>query len=143
MRKVDTPADELLASYPDDVRGALEELDALIRAALPGRSRTVWEGRFWGGTDQRIVAYGDIVQPRPRGETTEWVLVGLARQSKAYSIYVNAVEDGAYLLAKYAERLGRVKVGSASISIRSIDDVDRDALAELLCRAHEITPPDA
>jgi hypothetical protein len=103
----------------------------------------VWEGTFWGGTEQRILGYGDIVQPRPRGESVEWFLVGLARQTKTYSLYVNAVEDGAYLLSGYADRLGKVKVGSASVGFRSLDDVDREGLTELLTRAHELTPPDA
>jgi hypothetical protein len=143
MRKVDTAPDAFLESFPDDVRDTMVELDALIRSCLPGRSRTVWEGVFWGGTEQRILGYGDIVQPRPKGETVEWFLVGLARQTKTYSVYVNAVEDGAYVLSRYADRLGKVKVGSASIAIRSLADVDRDALAELLRHSHGITPSDA
>jgi hypothetical protein len=143
MEKVDTPPDTFLGSFPVDVRNAMAELDGLIRSCLPGRSRTVWEGTFWGGTEQRILGYGDIVQPRPRGESVEWFLVGLARQTKAYSLYVNAVEDGAYLLSGYADRLGKVKVGSASVGFRSLDDVDREGLTELLTRAHELTPPDA
>jgi hypothetical protein len=68
--------------------------------------------------------------------------VGLARQSRTFSLYVNAVEDGAYLLSRYADRLGKVKVGSASISVAAIDDLDLRSLRELLTRAHELTPPD-
>jgi len=143
VEKVDTPPDAFLASLSDDVRPTLTELDAVIRTCLPGRSRTVWEGTFWGGTEQRIVGYGDIVQARPRGGSADWFLVGLARQTKTYSLYVNAVEDGAYLLSGYADRLGKVKVGSASVSFRSLDGVDREGLTDLLTRAHDLTPPDA
>jgi hypothetical protein len=142
MDKVDTPPDEILASFPDVVRETMVEVDALIRSCLPGRSRSVWEGTFWGGTEQRILGYGDLLQPRPRGGPVAWFLVGLARQRDSYSLYVNAVEDGEYLLARFAGRLGKVKTGSASIGFRSLDDVDREELAALLRRAHALTPPD-
>ena len=140
MEKVATDPDEFLGSLADDVRPTMLRLDALIRTALPGRSRSLWTGTFWGGTEQTIIGYGDIVQPRPKGESVEWFLVGLARQAKHYSIYVTAVDDGAYLLDQYRGRLGKVKTGSASIAITALDNVDLDALAQLLGRAHELEP---
>lgn len=139
MRKVATEPDEFLrTSFDGDIRSGMVQLDALIRDALPGRTRTLWEGSFWGGTDQQIIGYGDIVQPRPKGVTVEWFLVGLARQARHYSIYVNAVDDGTYLLDQYRDRLGSVKTGSASIAITSLDKVDLDALEEMLRRANQL-----
>ncbi|MEZ0235709.1 MAG: hypothetical protein ACAH81_12290 [Actinomycetota bacterium] len=82
------------------------------------------------------------MQPRPRGEPVEWFLVGLARQQRNFSLYINAVLDGAYLLARHADRLGRVKTGSASLSFSSLDDADLDGLRALLTQAHEVTPED-
>jgi hypothetical protein len=140
--KVDTTPDAYLASLNGEAGRTMIELDSIITSCLPGRIRVLWEGRFWGGTDQRIIGYGDIVQPRPRGESVEWFLVGLARQQRAFSMYVNAVLDGAYLLARYADRLGTAKIGSASLSFTRIDDIDRDQLAAMLTQAHELTPPD-
>ena len=142
MKKVDITVEQLLDTFPDDVRRTMVELDQIVSPCLPGRPRTVWEGRFWGGTDQRIIGYGDIVQPRPRGADAEWFLVGLARQARHYSLYVNAVEDGRYLVASYADRLGKVKVGSASIAFARLENIDLDELRSLLARAHELTPPD-
>ena len=139
MHKVGSDPDEFFrAAFDDDVKTGMVRLDALIREALPGRERSLWEGKFWGGTDQQIVGYGDIVQPRPRGETVEWFLVGLARQARHFSVYVNAVDDGAYLLDQYRDRLGSVKTGAASIAITSLDKVDLDALGEMFRRAHEL-----
>lgn len=132
-----TTPDEWLDSMGDD---ALIALDHLIVESMPGRPRRLWTGTFWGGTDQTIIGYGDIVQARPRGESVEWFLVGLARQSKHYSVYVNAVADGAYLTKRYADRLGRVKLGAASIGFTNLERVDLDVLADLLREAHEITP---
>ena len=55
---------------------------------------------------------------------------------------MNAVADGAYLGKQYADRLGKVKLGSASIGFRHLEAVDLDVLAELLTQADSITPPD-
>jgi hypothetical protein len=129
MRKSDTTPGEHLASLPEDVREEMDVLDRVIMAAFGSRDRRLWEGVFWGGTEQQIIGYGDIVQPRPRTEQVEWFAVGLARQNAHYSIYVNAVEDGRYLLAQYAGRLGRAKLGSAVVSFTHPADLDLDTLA--------------
>lgn len=139
MQKVDTNPDEHLAAFPEDDRDTMLSLDRLISEAMPGRSRVVWSGTFWGGTEQHIVGYGDILQPRPRGKEVEWFAVGLARQKNHYSLYVNAIEDGKYLIASYADRLGKVKLGASSIGFKTLDDIDIDVLGELLRRANELT----
>lgn len=125
-----------------EIAESMRALDRLITEAMPDRRRRLYEGRFWGGTEQKIIGYGHIVQPRPRGEDVHWFLVGLARQKDHYSLYVNAVEDGKYLGQHYEGRLGKVKLGSASIGFKRIDDLELDALGELLAQAHQITDPD-
>ncbi len=149
MERTDTDPDDFLDELDEEARNTMHRLDGLVRSAMPGRSRTLWQGVFWGGTDQTIIGYGDIVQERPRGDDVEWFLVGLARQSDHYSFYVNAVEDGRYLGQLFEERLrapgvakSRVKIGSASIGFRSMDDLDQTTLRDLLRRADELTPPD-
>jgi hypothetical protein len=149
MDRVDTDPSTFLASFDDESGATMARLDEIIRTALPGRSRTLWQGKMWGGTDQSIIGYGDIVQPRPRGADVEWFLVGLARQKDLYSIYVNAVEDGRYLGQVYEDRLrvpgvakSRLKIGSASIGLKTIDDIDLDALAAMLAVAHATTAAD-
>ncbi len=135
--------DAHLARIEDgEIADTLRTLDRLITSAMPGRRRVLYEGTFWGGTEQEIIGYGHIIQPRPKGEDVHWFLVGLARQKDHYSLYVNAVQDGKYLGQHYQGRLGRVKLGSASIGFKSLEDVDVDALEELMRRAHEITEPD-
>jgi hypothetical protein len=140
---VETSPDDHLASIDDsEVRVAMVTLDAAIVAAMPARRRVLWQGVFWGGTEQSIIGYGVMRQVRPKGEEVEWFLVGLARQQRHYSVYVNAVDDGDYLGRQYADRLGKVKLGAASIGFRSVDDLDLDGFAAMLHRADEITPGD-
>jgi hypothetical protein len=133
MRRTDTPVDEFIAANDPD--GSLATLDGVITAALPGATRVLWQGVFWGGTDQSIIGYGATVQPRPRGAGVEWFLVGLARQSTSLSLYVNAAEGKEYLAKVYGPRLGRTKVGSASIAFPSADAVDLAVLDEMVRHA--------
>lgn len=143
MEISDTDVDTHLAGITDaEIAETMLGLDRLITDTMPDRRRALYEGTFWGGTDQKIIGYGHIVQPRPKGEDVHWFLVGLARQKNHYSLYVNAVADGKYLGQQYGGRLGKVKLGSASIGFKSLDDLDLDALEELLAQADDITDPD-
>ena len=142
MRIVDTAPDAYIASLPDEHRDTLTALDGAIHRALPDRQRVLWEGVFWGGTMQSIIGYGHIEQTGSSGKTVEWFLVGLARQKRNYSIYVNAVVNNAYLAHSYADRLGKVKLGAASIGFRRLEDLDLVVLTELVAEANKLTPPD-
>jgi hypothetical protein len=119
----------------NDSDGSLTRIDAVVATALPGAARVLWKGVFWGGTDQTIIGYGNIEQPRPKGNTVRWFLIGLARQKRYLSLYVNAVEGGSYLSQIYGHRLGRTKIGSASVSFKSADTIDLDVLDEMVRHA--------
>ena len=139
MERTDTNPADFIASLPEDVRPDMERLDAGISAVMADHPKTMWEGTFWGGSDQTIIGYGDLKYDRPTG-TVEWFMVGLAPQKNYISVYVNAVGDGGYLAEEYADRLGKAKIGKAAISFKSIEDIDLDALLELVARAEEQLP---
>ncbi|GAA3214326.1 hypothetical protein ACFP63_16945 [Oerskovia jenensis] len=139
MQKTGTDPDEYLTTLPERFRDDALRLDAAISEVMAGRSRVLWEGVFWGGTDQRIIGYGDVLQARPRGGSVEWFAVGLAVQQNYLSVYVNAVEDDQYVAQKYAHTLGRAKIGSSSVSFKSLADIDLDAVLHLVRIAREQT----
>lgn len=128
------------AAVADD--DSLAVVDGAITAALPGISRTLWRGVFWGGTEQAIIGYGRIEQSRPRGESVEWFLLGLARQKRHVSLYVNAAEGREYLTKTYAPRLGKVKAGAAALSFATAGDLDLAVLAEMAEHAGRVQPFD-
>lgn len=143
MEISDLAPDDYIASIEDEaVRETMAAVDAAIMAALSGRARVLWTGTFWGGTEQTIIGYGDIEQPRPRGESVRWFLAGLARQKRNYSIYLNAARGDHYLAHEYVDRLGKVKLGAASIGFTKIENLNLDVLAELLAEADSLTQPD-
>ncbi|MET1019081.1 MAG: DUF1801 domain-containing protein [Microterricola sp.] len=139
MNKTDDDVDEFLDAIDGEAGESMRAVDARIRAALPGLSRVLWRGVFWGGTEQAIIGYGDLLQPRPKGPPVEWFLIGLAQQKKHISLYVNAADAGGYIGAQYASELGTVKVGSASIGFRSVSDLNLEVLERMVLRARELS----
>lgn len=140
MERTDTDVDGFLAAVDGPRGDDLRTLDRIIAEEFAGLERVLWEGPMWGGTEQRIVGYGGISQPRPRGASVEWFLVGLAAQQQHLSVYVNAAEDGEYLVKRRAAELGKVKVGSAAITFASLAALDETAFRAMLRRARELTP---
>lgn len=139
MRISEESVDTWLESIEDTRADELKQLDTLIRDVFRENSRVLWVGKFWGGTDQAIIGYGDLVQPRPRGEDVHWFVVGLALQKANISIYLNAVKDGKYLGQAYGKSLGKVKAGSASIGFKSVADLDLDVVKAMLIEARQLT----
>jgi hypothetical protein len=137
MRVTDRSVEEHINSLPEGVSGDLKAIDGLIGDVFSGEPRVLWEGKFWGGTDQEIIGYGDFTYQNS-SKTVEWFKVGLAAQKNHISLYVNAVEDGEYLPRTYGDRLGKVKVGAASIAFKDLSAIDLGELRAMLEHAHRV-----
>ena len=137
MKRVRTKPEEFLESITGKSRGDMKKLHAEIGKAMKGLPVSVWKGKMWGGAEQTIIGYGDIQSGRP-GKTVAWFYIGLALQKNYISLYANAVADNQYLGKKYAKRLGKMKIGSASISFKTLENIDLGVLRELLKRARDV-----
>jgi hypothetical protein len=129
---------EFIASLPEPLRTDLGRVDSVMSKVMKGHSRVLWGGTFWGGSEQSIIGYGDYTYQRSDKKTVDWFIVGLAPQKNYNSIYVNAADDDGYLIQKYADRLGKVKVRGAAITFKSSDDIDLGALEEVVTRARDL-----
>ena len=138
MKRVEPSPDDYIASQTPDIRAVLEALHALIKKALPNQDCCLWEGVFWGGSEQRIIGYGDYSYQRSDKTQVEWFIIGLARQKNYFSVYVNVVESKCYLAELYGPQLGKVKTGKSSISFRSLSDVNLSVLSEMIEHAGKI-----
>lgn len=107
MERTKTSPDKFIASLFDAVRPDVEKLDKEIVKIMKGESRTLWKGTFWGGTEQNIIGYGDLVYDR-KGKTVNWFKIGVAVQKSYISLYVDAVEDNKYLGQTHDADLGKV-----------------------------------
>ncbi len=142
MQRSTISPDDFIASLPDGVRDDIAVLDAQLSRVFDGHERVLWEGPMWGGTEQRIIGYGSFRQVNRGGDEVDWFVVGLAAQKAHLSLYVNAAEVGQYLVKRYADRLGKVKVGSANVTFKRLADLDLVAVVEMAERArpHGVMP---
>ena len=80
MKRTATSPDDVIESLPEPVRDDIRSLDGTISKVMDGLPRDVWEGPFWGGTQQRIIGYGRYTYRGRSGAEGEWFIVGLASQ---------------------------------------------------------------
>jgi hypothetical protein len=139
MERSTKSPDDHIASLPDDVREDITRLDTEISRVMRGHERVLWEGKFWGGSDQHIIGYGSYRYTGRSGASGEWFVIGLAAQKNYITVFVTAVADGAYLAETYRERLGKAKVGRSSISFKRLADIRLDVLSELITHARTVT----
>jgi hypothetical protein len=138
MQRSTIDPDEHIAGLPDGVREDIVALDAELARIFAGHERVLWEGPMWGGTHQRIIGYGAYRYEGRSGASGDWFVVGLAVQKAHLSLYVSAAEDGQYLAKRYADRLGKVKVGSANVTFKRLSDVDLPVVLEMAERARDL-----
>lgn len=141
MERTHRDVDAFIASLPDDVRDDIAAVDTVVRDVMAGEVRELYEGTFWGGTEQEIIGYGRYDYERTDGTAVSWFVIGLAAQKRHLSLYVSAVEDGAYLSKTLGPSLGAVTVGASAITFRRASDLDLDALRVLAERARDAEPP--
>lgn len=132
MQKTKKSPDKHIDSLPQGQREDMCALDKKISAIMKGATRVVWEGVFWGGSEQNIIGYGNVSYARSSKETVDWFMVGLAAQKNYISVYINAAEGGQYISKKYGKKLGKVKIGSSSISFKKLEDVNLEELIKLV-----------
>ena len=130
--------DEHIGSLPEGVRQDIATLDARIADVMAGHERVLWEGKFWGGTQQRIIGYGSYRYKGRSGAEGEWFVVGLAAQKNYLSLYVNAAEEDGHLIRRYADRLGKVKAGSANVTFKRLADIELSVVEEMVARARDL-----
>lgn len=137
MKKTEQTVEQYLDSLDESIQPDMRTLHEKISQHMPGVAPKLWEGVFWGGSQQAIIGYGDMTFTRSDKTTVEWFMVGLSLQKNYISVYISATEDGKYVVKKYGERLGKAKIGSSSISFKKIDDIKLDELLKLVDMAQK------
>lgn len=132
MQVTNRSVEDYLKSVDETYRDDLRTLHKAISEHMPAVAPKLWEGVFWGGSEQSIIGYGDLEFTRSDKKKVEWFSVGLTCQKNYISIYIIASEDGQYVVKKYADKLGKVKVGSSSVSFKRLVDVELEELLKLV-----------
>ena len=137
MQATNRTIKEYLNSLDETVRDDVVQLHELITKHMPNITPKMWEGTFWGGSEQSIIGYGDLIFTRSDKTTVEWFMVGLSLQKNYISVYNCATIDGKYAVKVYGNKLGKAKIGSSSISFKKLDDIKIDELVKLVDLAYE------
>lgn len=140
MQKTKNDPQKFLASFENSVSEQLTILDKLIMDNAPKSiERVMWEGVFWGGSEQKIIGYGEFSYINSKKEKVDWFVIGLAKQKNYITVYINGYEDGVGLAKKYSDNLGKVKTSTSAINIKDISDVNIDELGMLIKKAFELS----
>jgi hypothetical protein len=116
--------EEYLNNIPSDRRPTVDFLNDFIQKSAPSLKP------FFA---YNMLGYGKLKYLDKRTkETKEWPIVSLANQKNYISIYICAVENGEYLAEKYKSKLGRVDVGKSCIRLKKLEDLNLDALKDLI-----------
>lgn len=138
MQKTQTSISEFIESLEADSAKQIEQIHKRISKVMPNEPTVMWEGVFWGGSDQRIIGYGELSYTNSKKEQVEWFMVGLAQQKNYITVFVSATDGKQYITEKYKGKLGKAKIGKSTVSFKSVDDIDLDKLVELLKEAYEV-----
>lgn len=113
--------DAFVASIDDAARRRdCEQLAAMMRDA------TGDAGEMWGPS---IAGFGRYVYRYASGREGEWFLVGFAPRKRNLTLYImSGFDDYDALL----ERLGKHTTGKSCLYVSGLDDVDREALRQLV-----------
>lgn len=139
MTQTTTSIPGFIKSLPEEKQGDIKKLDQIISKHKGKHKKVMWEGKFWGGSDQKIIGYGEQTYTRSDQKEVIWFVVGLALQKNYISVFVSAVEDGKYLTEQYKGTLGKAKVGKSSVSFSSVDDIDLEVFEEMIKKSFELS----
>lgn len=137
MKPTDTKIKSYIASIDEKFRDDVETLHKEISKHMPSVKPKLWEGLFWAGSEQKIIGYGEISYTRSDKKHVEWFMVGLTAQKNYISVYINGTDEKQYLVKKHGKKLGKAKLGSSSVSFKSIEDIKLDELLKLVDLSHE------
>ncbi len=124
--------EELIAGMPAARRGAVRQLDALIRATVPSLTPHVRDG---------MLGYGSYRYRYKSGREGEGARIAVGAAARHVALHVMALSGpDEYLLETWAERVGG-RPARSCVRFSSLGDLDLEAVRELLREAERLDPP--
>lgn len=121
--------EEFLDSVDEPRRSDMRKLHELIRATAPGLE-PVMLGKMLG--------YGPFHYRYESGREGDAAVIALANNARDIAVHVLCADDDGYLAEQYKARFPKANVGKSCLRIRKLDDVDLDALRELVAKAAQM-----
>ena len=121
-----TSISEYIGALPEGRKEMILFLDSFIKKTVPKLSPHF---------AYNMLGYGSFPYKNYKKEMISWPIIALASQKNYVSIYVCALENGAYLAEKYKDELGKVSVGKSCIRFKKIEDIKLPILKKVLEKA--------
>lgn len=118
-----TTVEEYLAQVPPERQEIINYLHDFIQKTTP-----TLKPHF----AYNMLGYGSFPYTNYKKEKITWPVIALANQKNYVSLYVCAVQDGAYLAETHKDNLGKVSVGKSCIRFKRLDDLNLAGLSDLL-----------
>lgn len=118
-----TTVKQYLAAVPEERQDAINFMHKFIQEQAP---------ELKSHFSYNMLGYGKFPYKNYKKEIIDWPIIALANQKNYISIYVCSLVDGQYLAEKFEDRLGKVSIGKSCIRFKKIEDLNLDALAEVI-----------
>jgi uncharacterized protein YdhG (YjbR/CyaY superfamily) len=114
---------QYLAAIPNERKNLMLYLHEFIQKAAP---------KLKPHFAYNMLGYGSFSYTNYKKEAIEWPIIALANQKNYVSIYVCAVDDGAYVAETHKKELGKVSVGKSCIRFKKLEDVNLPVLKKVI-----------
>ena len=117
------------AAKVEDYIGAIEDESRradCFEVAQMMREITDDEGAMWGAS---IVGFGSYTLKYANGKEADWMCTGFSSRKQALTLYIMA---GFTKYDNLMSKLGKFKTGKSCLYVKSLDDIDRGVLKELI-----------
>ena len=123
----ETTPNHYIAQVDEPRREQVGRLHELIRKTVPDLEPYMESG---------MIGYGRYHYRYASGREGDWCLLGLASHKRYISLYVVAEDGkGGYLAEGYRDRLPNADIGRSCVRFKGLDDLDQEALRELVREA--------
>lgn len=120
---------EYIAALEEPRRTSIAALDKLIRKAAPGLKPVIQGG---------MLGYGPFHYKYASGREGDACRIAIASNASYISLYALAADDRGYVAERYKDRLPKAKIGKSCVRFKKVEDVDLDALAELIRETEKV-----
>ena len=120
--KATSPA-EYIAALEEPRRSDIARLDKLIRKTAPKLKPTMCAG---------MLGYGPFHYKYASGREGDTCRISLASNKQYISLYAFAADDKGYVAERFKKQLPRASIGKSCVRFKKLEDLDLDALAELI-----------
>src|SRR5882672_3963345 len=125
---------EYITSQPEPKQSEMRELHNLILLLMPKCKQWYFDGKNEDGKQvaHPTIGYGEYTITYKDGTFREFFRIGLLANPTGLAVHIMGLDDKKFLTNTYGKSIGKAKVGSYSITFKSINDINIEILKEAI-----------